>query len=174
MSRHVARGLLEATLNALKVMGAGLTFFCFYFAFIIWGPAVEGRFSPVITNYELHNVRSVQNGAGFSFQPTFEKTRDCTYYGVTWFAQDENGRLMRVQLGRVNAGPPVTGPTGDRLGDRVTLFPPEGSVAIFGINHHECGLPWQTRTIVGPFEIIDGRPGARITPVRFAFLLGGH
>lgn len=171
MSNSVLRGLGEALWNAAKVLGAGFVFFCFYFAFIGWGPMIEGRFFPVIKNYELHNIRAVQNGEGFSFSPTFDKTRDCTYYGVTWFAQGESGGLGRIQLGRVNSGPPTTGPTGVRIGDRVTLYPPPGTISIFGVNHHECGMPWQTRTIVGPFEVVDGRPATKATPIRFAFLL---
>lgn len=157
MTQSVERGLREAFDNALKVLGGGIVAFCLYLALVSFGPGIEGRFFPVITKYELHNVRSVGDG-GFSFRASFTKTRDCTYFGVTWFAQDEFGNLTRIQLGKVDAGPPMTGPTGLRLGDRVVLYPPAGTVSIFGLNHHECGTPWQTRTMVGPFPIVDRLP----------------
>lgn len=157
MSHSVEKGLKEAWDNFLKVLGGGVVAVGIYLIFISFGPGIEGRFFPVIGNYQLDNIRSLQDG-GFSFRPTFTKERDCTYFGVTWFAQDADGNLTRIQLGRQsNQGPPVTGPTGKRLGERQTLFPPQGTVSIFGLNHHECGTPWQTRTMVGPFPIIDGK-----------------
>lgn len=157
MTHSVERGLKEAGGNFLKVLGGGLVAALLYLGFVVVGPGIEGRFYPVITDYRLENIRTVQNG-GFSFRPTFIKKRDCTYYGVTWFAEDDAGALVRIQLGRqAQPGPPLTGPTGARLGDRVTLYPPEGTVSVFGLNHHECGTPWQTRTMVGPFPIINGK-----------------
>lgn len=157
MTQSVERGLREAWENALKVMGGGIVAFCLYLGLITFGPGLEGRFFPVIINYQLQNVRAVAED-GFSFRPIFTKVRDCTYFGVTWFAQDTEGNLTRLQLGRMEAGPPMTGPTGGRVGDRVALYPPAGTVAIFGLNHHDCGAPWQTRTLVGPFPIVDGMP----------------
>lgn len=158
MTHSVERGLKEAWRNMLSVMGGGLFAAMIYLGFVTIGPGIEGKFFPVITNYKLENMRAVQNG-GFSFRASFTKKRDCTYYGVTWFAQDAKGNLTRIQLARSDSpGPPITGPTGQRLGDRVTLYPPAGSLFIFGLNHHECGTPWQTRTMVGPFPVINGRP----------------
>lgn len=158
MTRSVEQGLREAWDNLVKVLGGGVVAFCLYLALVSFGPGIEGKFFPVITRYELTNVRAVGDG-GFSFRPAFTKARDCTYFGVTWFAQDDLGNLTRVQLGRVDAGPPETGPIGNRVGNRVVLYPPEGTVSIFALNHHECGTPWQTRTLVGPFPMVGGRPG---------------
>lgn len=157
MTHSVERGLREAVDNALRVLGGGIVAFCLYLGMVTFGPGLEGRFLPVIKDYQLDNVRMLQDG-GFSFRPTFIKARDCTYFGVTWFAQDGDGNLTRIQLGRMDAGSPATGPTGRRVGDRVVLHPPAGTTSIFGLNHHDCGPLWQTRTLVGPFPIIDGRP----------------
>lgn len=168
MARAIRLGLWQALANALRVLGAGLVAFAAYLALVIFGPGVEGWAAPVITNYQLHDVRRISNG-GFSFRPTFTKTRDCTYYGVSWFAQDKRGNLTRVQIVRGEPSPPTTGPTGERTGDRMTLYPPNGTTAIFGLNHHDCGMPWQTRTMVGPFSLIDGRLQAHPSPIRFAF-----
>lgn len=160
MTHSVRRGLSEAFRNMMLVLGGGVFAALFYIGFVAIGPGIEGKFFPVIANYKLENLRAVANG-GYSFRPSFTKKRDCTYFGVTWFAQDASGNLTRIQLGRQSQpGPPITGPTGLRVGDRVTLYPPEGTVSIFGLNHHECGTPWQTRTMVGPFPVIDGRPSA--------------
>lgn len=160
MTHSVERGLKEAMNNALRVLGGGVIAFALYLGLVTIGPGVEGKFFPVIADYRLENLRAVSNG-GYSFRASFTKKRDCTYFGVTWFAQDPSGNLTRIQLGRSNQpGPPITGPTGQRLGDRVTLYPPAGTVSIFGLNHHECGTPWQTRTMVGPYPVIDGRPNA--------------
>lgn len=162
MTHSVQKGLKEAAGNFLKVLGGGLVAALLYIGFIVTGPGVEGSFFPVLSDYELKNVRHVQND-GFSFRPSFTKTRDCTYFGVTWFAQDEAGNLTRIQLGRnSNPGPPITGPTGLRIGERQTLYPPEGTTSIFALNHHECGTPWQTRTMVGPFQIINGELSATV------------
>lgn len=159
---HITRGLLEAWDNFKRVLFGGLIAGGMYLGVVTLGPGVEGQFFPVITDYRLENIRAV-SGNGFSFRGAFVKRRDCTYFGVTWFAQDAAGNLTRIQLGRQSQpGPPITGPTGQRIGDRVTLFPPEGTISIFGLNHHQCGTPWQTRTMVGPFAVIDGRPNATV------------
>lgn len=169
MKSHAVSGLKFAFFNALRVLWGGIVAFSLLFVLVSVGPGIESKFFPVITNYELHNVRRIQGG-GFSFRPDFVKERDCTYYGVTWFAQDATGSLSRIQLGRqYQPGPPETGPTGKRAGDRVTLYPPAGTISIFGLNHHECGSLWQTRTMVGPFVLTEGRPDAKASPVHYAF-----
>lgn len=163
MSHSIARGLREAVDNALRILGGGAVAALLYLGFVSVGPGIDGWMAPVIADYRLENVRRLSDG-GFSFRPSFTKKRDCTYFGVTWFAKDEAGNLTRIQLGRqMQPGPPLTGPTGQRIGDRVTLYPPAGSLSIFGLNHHECGFPWQTRTQVGPFDIINGKPIPAVT-----------
>lgn len=158
----VTRGLKEAWENFTRVVFGGMIAGGLYLGTVTLGPGIEGKFFPVITDYQLMNIRAV-SGDGFSFRGAFTKKRDCTYYGVTWFAQDQAGNLTRIQLGRQSeAGPPITGPVGQRIGDRVTLYPPDGTVSIFGLNHHQCGTPWQTRTMVGPFAVIDGRPNPTV------------
>lgn len=160
MSHPIRSGLKEAWDNCVRVVIGGIIAFCLYLGLVSVGPGIEGRFFPVITDYHLENIRTVQNG-GFSFRATFTKKRDCTYFGVTWFAQDDKGALTRIQLVRQQQpGPPITGPTGKRVGERITMYPPAGTVQIFGLNHHECGTPWQTRTMVGPFAVTNGRPTA--------------
>lgn len=157
MTRSVERGLQEAFRNMMLVLGGGLFAALLYLGFVSVGPGIEGKFMPVLADYRLDAIRPLAN-AGFSFRPTFVKKRDCTYFGVTWFAQDETGNLTRIQLGRQSQpGPPITGPIGRRVGERVSLYPPQGTLSIFGLNHHECGTPWQTRTMVGPFPIINGQ-----------------
>lgn len=160
MTRSVEWGLREALGNAGRVMASGLLAFLLYWGFITVGPGLDGWANPVISDYRIEGVRSLQNGAGFSFRASFVKRRDCTYYGVTWFGMDNAGNLTRIQLGRSDAGPPLTGPTGKRMGDRLTLYPPHGTTSIFGLNQHDCGWPWQTRTIVGPFTLDHGKPEA--------------
>lgn len=158
MTRSVEQGLLEAASKAWRVLVVGFVTCCMYLAVITWGPGIEGRFAPVITDYQLENIRLIQGG-GFSFRPKFIKKRDCTYYGVTWFAESGEGDLTRIQLGRQSdESPPLTGPVGRRTGDRQTLYPPEGTISIWALNHHQCGTPWQTRTMVGPFLMDAGRP----------------
>lgn len=162
MTHSVKRGLQEAAGNAGRVLAGGFVAFCLYLGLVTFGPGLEGRFFPVITNYQLENIRLI-NGGGFSFRPSFVKARDCTYFGVTWFAEDDTGDLTRIQLGKQSdPSPPITGPVGQRTGERQTLFPPEGTVSIWALNHHQCGTPWQTRTMVGPFVVEGGRPSPTV------------
>lgn len=155
--RDIWWALRDAARNAWRVAVTAMVVLGLYIVFITFGPGIEGSYFPVLDNYRLTAVRSLQSG-GFSFRPQFEKERDCDYYGVAWFAQDAAGNLTRVQVARNSeeAGPPETGPVGNRVGNRVTIYPPAGTTAIFGVNHHQCRLPWQTRTIVGPFAITNG------------------
>lgn len=169
MKNHAVSGLIFAGKNALRTIWGGAVTVSMLFAFTAIGPGIESKFFPVITDYELQNIRRIQGG-GFSFRPDFIKERDCTYYGVTWFAVDEKGDISRIQLGRqYEPGPPETGPVGRRAGERVTLYPPEGTRSVFGINHHQCSSLWQTRTTVGPFMLVEGRPDAKASPVHYAF-----
>ena len=155
--RNIWYALKDSARDAWRTLVAAIVAFGFYLLFIMFGPGIEGRYFPVLEDYRLTAVREV-SGGGYSFRPIFEKTRDCDYYGAAWFAQDRTGNLTRIQLARnADPGPPETGPTGNRVGNRVTLFPPPGTTAVFGINHHQCNLPWQTRTMVGPFAITNGQ-----------------
>lgn len=172
MPYSIRAGLREASSNALRVLLGGFIAFGFYVFLILFGPSIEGRFAPVLTDYRLENIRAKQGG-GFSFRPAFTKVRDCTYYGVTWFAQSEGGELTRIQMGRTSdPGPPITGPVGARRGERVALYPPADTKAIFALNHHECGTPWQTRTMVGPFMIFNGLPQTLPVDVGYALRRG--
>lgn len=144
--------------NAFHTLWSGVVVVALYLLVVGVGPAVEAKMFPVITGYHLAQPRHTSTG-GITFYPEFEKTRDCTYYGINWFAPDERGNLIRIQSRRAE-GPqvaPETGPVGQRRGERQYILPPAGTEQFYGIMHHQCGPLWQTRTQVGPFSMKDGR-----------------
>ena len=153
--------------NALRIIWGGMIAFGLYLLFVTVGPSIEGKLFPVIKDYQLSDINKLENG-GLAFNPTFDKVRDCTYYGVTWFSPDEKGNLSRIQTQRTGdyttATAPQTGPLGHRSGNTQIIVPPEGASQIFGIMHHDCGLLWQTRTTVGPFSLETGRVDKPIRP----------
>lgn len=152
--------------RALAVVWGGGVALALYLAIIILGPTIEGRYWPVIDNYHLEDVRPEDKG-GVSFVPVFTKERDCTYFGVSWFAPNPDGNLVRVQVAPLDedATAPRTGPMGKREGRRQVIYPPEGTTALLGVMSHDCGLIWQTRTPVGPFLMVDGLPEGEPGPM---------
>lgn len=152
--------------RALAVIWGGGVALGLYLAIIILGPSIEGRYWPVIEGYHLEDVRGEPNG-GVSFVPVFTKERDCTYFGVSWFAPNPDGNLVRVQVAPLDedATAPQTGPMGPREGRRQVIYPPASATALLGIMNHDCGLIWQTRTVVGPFPISQGLPSAAPGPM---------
>lgn len=158
-SWHAKDALKFAFHRALAVTWGGAVALGLYLGVVTLGPPIEGKVAPVVTGYTLNEVRAEANG-GVSFIPTFIKQRDCTYYGVSWFAPDEGGNLVRLQVAPLgeDATAPRTGPLGAREGRRTVIYPPIGSQSILAIMNHDCGLVWQTRTPLGPFPIPT--PGA--------------
>lgn len=156
---NMRSALIFAVWRAGAVLWGGLVALGLYILVITFGPSIEGRIAPVLINYELTEVRSEENG-GFSFVSRFYKQRDCSAYGTAWFAQDpQTGDLGKINARRLDdPGPIETGPTGPRVGTRQAFYPPAGSRFIMGVANHDCGYPWQTRTPLGPFPIIDGLP----------------
>lgn len=160
------RGAFGFALGRLAaVTWGGVVAVCLYLGLVVLGPVVEGRFFPVVTDYKISDLREEANH-GISFIPTFRKVRDCGYYGVSWFAPDANGNLVRIQVAPMDRDPtaPQTGPMGKRAGDRMALYPPEGATDVLAVMSHDCGMIWQTRTQVGPFKVrtLSGKLISRI------------
>ena len=162
--QKAASAIRFAFIRLVAVAWGGFVALGLYLAIIILGPSIEGKYFPVIEDYTLTEIRQEPSGA-ISFVPIFTKVRDCTYYGVSWFAPDENGNLARMQVSPLGEDPtaPRTGPLGPRAGARLVITPPEGATSVIGVMNHDCGMIWQTRTPVGPYDLSVGKlsPTAR-------------
>lgn len=155
-----SEALRFALARALAVLWGGLVAAGLYLTIVLMGPTIEGRYFPVVENYRLIDFRPTDDGAGVQFRASFVKVRDCAYYGVYWYAPDPEGNFVRLQVQQIGRDPvpPTTGPMGPRVSMPQAIFPPAGSQSIVGVMNHDCGLVWQTRTIIGPFDLANGKP----------------
>lgn len=153
------RAVGYAMSRAGLVMFSGIVMLGLFMGFMAVGPGLEGQVNPTIKNYRLMDARTEPNG-GMSFIPVFEKVRDCAYLGVNWFAPNERGNLVRIQVAPLETDPtaPKTGPVGRREGNRQVIYPPKGAKTVMAIMTHDCWSLWSTRTTIGPFPIADGIP----------------
>lgn len=145
--------------RAAAVLWGGLVAAVLYLSVVVVGPTVEGKWFPVVLDYQLAAFTHEADGA-VSFRPVFRKVRECTNFGSTWYAPDEAGNFTRLQLLPKDrtAEPPATGPLSARIGQPSMVYPPPGATMLMGVLSHDCGLMWQTRTALGPFSLVDGKP----------------
>jgi hypothetical protein len=157
MMKSLGRAAHVAASRAFDVCWAGIVALMFWIALITVGPVVQGRLFPVVSNFRLTEI--TQPGPDLlSFRPAFVKEMDCEYLGLTWFVKDDKGQVSRHQVSMFKTdgevqGPPVTGPVGPRIGVLWEVPLKDQDREMFGLLHHSCGFPWESRTLVGPFVL---------------------
>jgi hypothetical protein len=145
-----------AAFRALEVWWAGLLALAFWLTFITVGPVLESRWFPVETAFRVAEIAEPGPDV-IAFRPAFSKVRDCSYLGLSWFAKDDKGQIERRQVQLASESlTPATGPVGARLGQWWEIGVKDKDREMFGIAHHSCGLPWETRSVLGPFRVSEG------------------
>lgn len=156
---------VQASLRALAFAGkrfvdvwwTGLLMILFWGFAITVGPVIESKAFPVISHFRIAEIRALPDPNTLSFRPAFRKTRECRYLGMTWFVKDDKGQIARhqVQLSK-DTYEPTTSPPGEILGSWWDVGVSDGDREMFGVLHHSCGLPWESRSVVGPFRLSQG------------------
>lgn len=138
----------------LIVVWCGLAAMGVYLFAMSWGPYLESRYFPVTEDYEVVDYREMSGGVGIRIR--FDKVRPCDYGGMAWYSGTPFTEASRVwivfhdqYMGNANTrslGTHTTGWWDVYLSDRDKEKP------MFGVVEHECGLPWTSRTVIGPFD----------------------
>ncbi len=167
MTAATLRPVFYAGRRAAEVWWTGLLMLIFWLVLITVGPYLESRLWPVIDDFHIAEV-DTSDPSIVKFRPGFDKTRPCTYLGMQWFVKDDTGRIARHQVVVSDkAAVPTTYPMGVSLGGWWEVGIKDRDREMYGIMHHACGLPWESRSMVGPFTISKTRTGqVAVSPVR--------
>lgn len=153
---QLASAMRHAAFRAYEVWWAGIMALIFWLAAITLGPLVEARWFPVMTHYEVYSLDMGQRGRP-AFRPIFTKSRDCHFNNGDWYVQDQRGRMIRMDVRRrVGETGPTSRPVGQHIGGWWEVMVPTdfpAAIDLYGVLSYSCGLPWETRTVVGPLRV---------------------
>jgi hypothetical protein len=138
-----AAAVVFASMSALGVWGLLMMF----------APALEGRYYPVVKEQIVEHLPNEDGGIAFYMR--FDKVRDCYALGRAWYAVLPGGVLKLVQAQYPDeSGPMLSRPVGRHRGVKTVLRLEPDAVAFFGVTSHQCGMPWgATRSPIGPFYL---------------------
>lgn len=168
MSAATIRSFQFAAFRAVEVWWTGILMLVFWLVLITVGPYLESRLWPVISDFHIAQLDTSRSDV-IAFKPGFRKGRSCTYLGMQWFVKDDQGRIARHQvLISEAARPPATYPVGESVGAWWEVGIKDRDREMYGVLHHACGLPWESRSLVGPFTISKSSTGkVSVSPVRY-------
>lgn len=121
---------------------------CVFYAAFIFGPALETKFFPVVTNFKI--IKETVSDDRVEISVEFEKKRDCAYLGTAWYRGHRTKIFEQVRF----ATQPVSGrvspswPVGKQSSGPWTVFLSKEDLASnsFAEFYHQCHLLWITRT----------------------------
>lgn len=124
-----------------------------YIILVSFGPRIETSYFPVVMDAEVM-AQQVAGPDEYRLRIAFTKVRACEYRGLQWFAghPDESFESATLRIDEETG----TRPVGRNLSQWWIVALPPGTVWQFGVVEHECGFPWTTRTILGPFRVRTG------------------
>jgi hypothetical protein len=147
--RTVLIELRCAAWRALVVLWSGAAAFALALLLYAWGPAIERRVWPVISDLRVEIVATAGNAV--TVRPTFVKARACAYLSTAWYVGDPGRWYERAGLS-IEGATGDTRPRGRHRGSRWTVTFPEGyeTDPHFVVFRHQCHPFWQTETVI-PF-----------------------
>lgn len=119
----------------------------------VFGPMIEQRFWPVVTNAAIIQETGADDGA-MRFRITYIKERDCRIVSLNWFGIERGGRYSFALLGDANGAlPPLaTRPEGQNISRPFFVTLTSTATHFIGEMEHHCPWqPWTTKTRIGPF-----------------------
>jgi hypothetical protein len=116
------------------------------------GPRIDQWLFPVINDMQLVG-RAVSPDGALTFQMTYVKKRNCMLIGTVFVGVEPDGvRSYAMVLGADGALPTfATRPVGRNLSRPYQLFLTTTAEALELHLSYDCGLPWPTRQVVGPY-----------------------
>jgi hypothetical protein len=116
------------------------------------GAAYEGKFFPVVQNFEIIQARQGPTDLESEIYVSFDKVRNCEYVGITWDWRS-GGNYVRVPL-ILNppAGSTPTRPVGPATaGPWIVQIPPDQILGASRVTlNHRCSLLYITQTHAYP------------------------
>ncbi len=159
MTSTLGHPILYAMKRVLDVWWTGVLALVFWLVLTSLGPYAETRWAPVVDRFHIVAIDDSDPDV-VKFRPAFEKNRNCVYLGMQWFVMDDKGVVSRHQvLTSDSVRTPMTFPVGPVLGDWWQVGTRDRDREMYGIMHHGCGLPWESRSLVGPFSVSKSLAG---------------
>lgn len=155
---QLSDGIIYAVRRVIKVgiYAAGAAFL--YFSVIGFGPEIELRWFPVISDFKILQ-RGLTNEGDLWLIGRFYKKRDCRFLGLGFLSKlgdDGDWQILSARVIGVEPGQlPEPRPEGWNI-TRVwevarPLEPSRDATQLWGVLVYDCGLPWLTLQKVGPF-----------------------
>ena len=146
-----------------RTMAVGLSIFIIWVAGANLGPPFETRFFPVVRDFRVERAVMSDDNRNMTIWVSFVKMRRCAFVDMTWYVGRPDADFERVPLEfkDLNSGPNSTRPKGRNYAGPWlvwTSFAPDIKQPIddqwqFSVVRHNCGLPWLTETVQGPFKL---------------------
>lgn len=128
---------------------------CAVAAFIL-GPIMEGALFPVLTDVELVDASRSGDMLRFRLDVTRHRSATCQFERQDWYRVYADGHSEHAFAGPVDGAPAgVTLPAGRVVGRLLEMRVADAS-EVRGVIVYHCGLPWATRSDVGPFPVPPG------------------
>lgn len=113
------------------------------------GPAIETRFLPVYSRFEVESAEPVEGGTLVSFR--FTKYRTCEARGWAWYIGEFGAVSRQVEISPAQAIS-RNRPLGESVSSPYIMAasPDEIRTQMHAEIYSDCGLPWYTRSVVYP------------------------
>ena len=139
-----------ATARLFQTLGVGSFFALLYILVMHAGPQLEFASRPVVSNVSITVLEKTEETVDFLLR--FSKDRPCQATGAAWFVQTPNG-TEAVTMRFLDPEPIDDRPMGWNVSRPIRVSIPRRLQAYesFGIARYNCGMPWNTTAIFGPF-----------------------
>lgn len=174
----LTRAFHTATARAFQTLGFGALFALVYILIMHAGPQFEANTRPVVSNVSVTVLEKTDETV--DIQLRFMKDRPCQAIGAAWFVQTPEG-TEAVTMRFLDTSPLNDRPIGWNVSRPIRVSIPRRLQAYesFGVARYNCGMPWSTTAIFGPFppfwsSLPMSRTNAlaRKPPVRLNSLVG--
>lgn len=134
-----------------KTISLASAFFIVILVLFAVAPGLETKWYPIVTNEKLIDQRFDTDGTTTLFTYSFDKRRKCAVKEVRWYLQDGD---VIAPVNIFSKLPVFSRPISNNL--TVTWSLAGGSKlpgTYFLSVDYDCGLPWVTHQIIGPFDL---------------------
>ena len=151
---------IEPVQRALTFSVVALTIVVGYLGLIHFGPKIERAYFPVVKDAGIVTVERAAPDQ-FALKIAFTKDRACEFTTLSWYVGHPEQAFSATEVAFSAHG---TRPLGRNIAGRWLVTIPDGTDWTFGIVRHECGLPWTSESVIGPFSVRSLLDGAVSIP----------